>query len=92
MMSDAELREWMDLNSMLCSDNINIVAPLTLTENFYETWLPKFIPAITKIEFLEAYKGKGKESKITLRITYKHLISIFAIKSHIEEFISEITQ
>lgn len=92
ILSDADLNEWVIENIAVITDDLNIVAPVNMSEDFYEKWIPKFIPAIVKVEFIEAYKKRGAQEHITLRITHRPELTIHEAQSLIGNLLSDISQ
>ncbi len=91
ILSDADLNEWIKNNIAVINNDINIVAFGNMSEEFYEKWLPKFIPAIVRVEFIEAYKKRGAKEHVTLRITHRPELTIQEAKSLIGAFLSDIS-
>jgi prephenate dehydrogenase/ferredoxin-fold anticodon binding domain-containing protein len=92
ILSDADLNEWVQNNIAVITNDINIIPDGNMSKEFYEKWLPKFIPAIVKVKFIEAYKKKGTQEHITLRITHKPELTVYEARSLIGNLLSDISQ
>ncbi len=73
---------------MMClSDDISISSPINLTEEFYEKWLPKFINGLLQVTFVESYRVRGEDEKITLSIKYQPVLEVHDIMRQIEDLL-----
>ncbi len=91
ILPDDPLNEWIKRNSAVVRNDINIIPPLSMSEKFYEKWLPKFIPELVKVEFIEAYKKIGEKEHITLRIAHTPELTVHEAKSLITAFLADIS-
>jgi|GEM_PF-1928205 len=90
ILSDADFDEWMRLNILPITNDINIRTTLMISDVFCETWLPLLIPGIISLEFVDAYRKRGQSEKISLRVVHRPEIDLSELTMKIQALLDQL--
>jgi prephenate dehydrogenase len=81
LLNSEEVSHFWKSEILLCTDRINAINFLKLPEAFFERRLPVLIPEVKECNFIEAYRKRNKEEKVTLELKFDPRIDLSELMS-----------
>ncbi len=90
ILAEDELHTWIAANVLLIERDINVPAAGLLAPAFYERYLPKLVPDIVAIHFVEFYQPDGGAGgRVTLSVTHRPEVATDEIIARVAALVRE---